>query len=159
MTTRNGIGVRVQRLRETGALVEVRNGDLVLEDIPPEKISDARYLREHEQQTIGYLEDRADPPPGTGTGGCRQSAARMARFQPFPIDALPGRLATFTDAASKAMGCDTAYVALPLLATLASAVGNSRAVMLKRGWTALPSSGRYALVRVGAESRHRLNWF
>jgi hypothetical protein len=39
------------------------------------------------------------------------------------------------DAASRAIGCDASYVALPLLTALAAAIGNSRSIRLKRGWT------------------------
>jgi hypothetical protein len=41
----------------------------------------------------------------------------------------------FVDIASHAIGCDPSYVALPLLAGLASAVGNTRRIQLKRGWS------------------------
>src|SRR5690606_2217583 len=35
----------------------------------------------------------------------------------------------------EAIGCDPSYIALPLLVGFASAIGNSRRVQLKRGWT------------------------
>ncbi len=41
----------------------------------------------------------------------------------------------YVDAAAAAIGCDASYVALPLLAGLASAIGTSRRARLKRGWT------------------------
>lgn len=54
---------------------------------------------------------------------------------PFPVDVLPSPLSNFTQAAADALGCDPAYVALPLLSTMAAAVGNSRRVRIKRSWT------------------------
>jgi hypothetical protein len=55
-------------------------------------------------------------------------------YQPFPVKALPVRLAKFVARVANALGCDASYVALPLLAALAAAIGNSRAIRLKRGW-------------------------
>ena len=54
---------------------------------------------------------------------------------PFPVSCLPQPVARFVDIASHAIGCDPSYVALPLLAGLASAVGNTRRIQLKRGWS------------------------
>ena len=48
---------------------------------------------------------------------------------------LPDPLQTFTREASKALGCDPSFIALPLLAGCASAIGNSRRVELKQGWS------------------------
>src|SRR5205807_3933001 len=59
----------------------------------------------------------------------------MERFEPFPVDALPEPVRGFVAAAAKAIGCDSSYVALPLLTELAAAIGNTRRLQLKRGWT------------------------
>jgi hypothetical protein len=37
--------------------------------------------------------------------------------------------------AAEAIGCDTSFIALPLLSALASAIGNTHRIALKRGWT------------------------
>jgi hypothetical protein len=42
---------------------------------------------------------------------------------------------SFVAQAAEAVGCDAAFVALPLLAASASAIGNTRRIALKRGWT------------------------
>lgn len=55
-------------------------------------------------------------------------------FQPFPIDALPDPVAAFVTNAAEVMGVDPVSVAVPLLVTMAGAVGNTRVVRLKRGW-------------------------
>ena len=55
-------------------------------------------------------------------------------FQPFPIEALPGPLAEYVRQAAAALACDPAYLALPILAVVASAIGATRVVRLKRGW-------------------------
>jgi hypothetical protein len=58
------------------------------------------------------------------------------RFVPFPVDALPEPVRGFVSAGAKAIGCDPSYLALPILAALGAAIGNTRRVQLKRGWAA-----------------------
>jgi hypothetical protein len=55
-------------------------------------------------------------------------------YVPFPTDALPQVVADFIHEGAAALGCDESYIALPLLTALASAVGNSRCIRLKRTW-------------------------
>jgi hypothetical protein len=62
-------------------------------------------------------------------------AIRAPDWKPFPVDVLPDKLAAYVHAASSAIGCDPSFVALPLLAGLGAAIGNSRVIQLKRGWT------------------------
>jgi len=57
------------------------------------------------------------------------------RYIPFPVEALPEPVRRFVIEASTAIGCDASFVALPLLSGLASAVGNSRRLQLKRSWS------------------------
>lgn len=59
-------------------------------------------------------------------------------FRPFPLDALPAPIRSFVDGGSRAIGCDPSYLALPLLTAIASAIGNTRRLELKRGWSAPP---------------------
>ena len=54
--------------------------------------------------------------------------------KPFPVDTLPEPLSGLVRAGSKALGCDPSYIALPLLAGLASAVGATRRIRLKSDW-------------------------
>lgn len=56
-------------------------------------------------------------------------------FTPFPADVLPEPIRGFVTEAAKAIGCDASYIALPLLSGLASAIGNTHRIALKRGWT------------------------
>lgn len=56
-------------------------------------------------------------------------------FQPFPIDALPDPVGPFVRRAATAIGCDPSYVALPLLTAIAAAIGTTRKLELKAGWT------------------------
>ena len=72
-------------------------------------------------------------------GLCRQDngkpAGRAKRFQPFPTDAVPTPIRGFVEAGAKAIGCDPSYLALPMLTALAAAIGNTRQLQLKQGWT------------------------
>lgn len=56
-------------------------------------------------------------------------------YKPFPVDALPEPLRGFVNVGAKTIGCDASYLALPLLSAVASAIGNSRRIQLKRGWS------------------------
>jgi len=63
-------------------------------------------------------------------------AAHIERFQPFPTNALPDPMRGFIVNSAKAIGCDSSYLALPMLSALAAAIGNTRRIQLKRGWSA-----------------------
>ncbi len=56
-------------------------------------------------------------------------------FKQFPIEAIPKPVATYIAEGAEAMGCDTSYIALPMLSALASAIGNSRRIKLKESWS------------------------
>jgi len=56
------------------------------------------------------------------------------RFRPFPVDALPEPVRSYVVEGAKSIGCDTSFLSLPILAGLAGAIGNTRRIMLKRGW-------------------------
>lgn len=58
-------------------------------------------------------------------------------YQHPPIQALPAPLAEYVSASAEAIGCDPALVAMPALAAVAAAIGDSRAVEVKPGWQEL----------------------
>jgi hypothetical protein len=58
-----------------------------------------------------------------------------APYQPFPVDAIPQPVQDYIVQGARALGCDPAFLALPALAVLASAIGNTRVIRLKRTWT------------------------
>lgn len=78
---------------------------------------------------------------GRAANGCNHAEPKkstyrpLPAYQPFPLAALPPVLREYVDSASAAIGCDSALVALPALAVTMSAVGNSRAIQLRRGWS------------------------
>ena len=63
------------------------------------------------------------------------TAREVAPYTPFPVTALPAVVADYVAAGAAAIGCDPAFIALPLLACLARSIGNSRVIRLKRTWT------------------------
>ena len=60
------------------------------------------------------------------------------QYTPFPTDALPGPIRDFVTAGARAIGCDTSFIALPLLAALGAAIGNSRRLRVKYDWLVPP---------------------
>lgn len=59
-------------------------------------------------------------------------------WNPFPTDCLPAEIQDYCCEHAQAIGIDHAFVALPLLATLAGLIGSSRILYLKRSYS-LPS--------------------
>jgi hypothetical protein len=55
-------------------------------------------------------------------------------YRPFPIDALPSPLDAYCREGADAIGCDPAYIVLPMLSMLAGAIGNSYKVRVKNSW-------------------------
>ena len=55
-------------------------------------------------------------------------------FRPFPRDVFPAPLARFVEAQAASLNCDEANVALPVLSALASAIGATRRIRIKRNW-------------------------
>ncbi len=55
-------------------------------------------------------------------------------YRPFPVSVLPDPVGLFIAEGGKAIGCDPSFIALPMLAALAAAIGNTHRIALKRGW-------------------------
>ncbi|NUN47674.1 MAG: DUF3987 domain-containing protein [Candidatus Brocadiae bacterium] len=101
--------------------------------LPPELLKNLKTAWRAERQR----EDR-----NTGVGPAGADAATdegppppEEKFESFPIDALPEPVRRYVREAATAIGCCLSYVALPLLAALAAAVGNTRRIRLKNSWT------------------------
>jgi hypothetical protein len=67
--------------------------------------------------------------------GKTEVSSPVAAWKPFPVEALPEPVRGFVLAGSKALGAATEYLAAAILAALASAIGNTATIRLKRGWT------------------------
>ncbi len=59
-------------------------------------------------------------------------------YVPFPLDTFPKAIAEFIEETANAMPCDTGMIVMPTIIALASCLGSSRAIQLKRGWTERP---------------------
>jgi hypothetical protein len=55
-------------------------------------------------------------------------------LRPFPTDLLPEPLRSFIAEAADSLDSDPSFVALPALAAVASAIGSSRCIRLKKDW-------------------------
>ena len=76
-----------------------------------------------------------------GTAKCidnEPTAGNVDSFVPFPVDALPEPIRGLVASGALAIGCDPSFIALPQLVALASAIGNTRRLELKRGWSVPP---------------------
>jgi hypothetical protein len=82
-------------------------------------------LRAELESLVASTETSAPPPPAT----------TPETFRPFPLEALPEPLRSFVAAASKSIGCEASFVALPALAVCAAAIGTSRKLQLRSDWT------------------------
>ena len=60
------------------------------------------------------------------------------RYEPFPVDSLPQPLRHFVIEAARSIGCDSSYIAMPLLAACAGAIGNTRRLEVKKSWLVPP---------------------
>jgi hypothetical protein len=52
-------------------------------------------------------------------------------YQPFPVSSLPKPVASFVGECAAAIGCDSAFVALPVLTLMGAAIGNTRRLHMK----------------------------
>jgi len=64
----------------------------------------------------------------------KASIPELLEYQDFPTESLPQELGFFIEQVAQSICCDPSFVALPLLAGLASAIGNSLNLQVKRGW-------------------------
>jgi hypothetical protein len=89
----------------------------------------------HEANGKGHFPaGSASSPDGTPLASVAGVMCHAPPYAPFPVDALPRPAAGFVSAAAAALGCDPAYVALPVLAALASTIGNTRVIRIKGSW-------------------------
>src|SRR5439155_19853794 len=61
-----------------------------------------------------------------------------ASYVPPPLDLLPSELQDYICAAAESINVDVAFIMLPKLSSLATAIGNSRSILLKAGYVQPP---------------------
>lgn len=114
--------VRVVRLVELWAGMP-EGGDMA--DLVEHRGGDSEPIRAE----VEALTDKTDADTVT------PDAPGVPAFKPFPADVLPEPIRGFVTEAANAIGCDSSYIALPLLSGLASAIGNTHRIALSRIWT------------------------
>ncbi|HEU5247020.1 MAG TPA: DUF3987 domain-containing protein, partial [Candidatus Udaeobacter sp.] len=67
-----------------------------------------------------------------------------------PLTLLPENLQKYVDAAAKALNVDSAFILLPLLSSLGTAIGNSRSIILKQGFAQPPNIWTAIIGRSGS---------
>ena len=63
---------------------------------------------------------------------------QLPRYVDFPVHCLPQRIAKYVAKSANAIGCDPAYIGVPMLSVLGAAIGNSRVAQLKESWREPP---------------------
>ena len=86
------------------------------------------------REKLAVALETARPVNGDGKPRKRRRHDPALPWRPFPTEVLPEPVRGYVRAGSHAMKCDEAYIALPLLAGLASAIGATRRITLKPGW-------------------------
>jgi hypothetical protein len=74
----------------------------------------------------------------------RHQLQELSEAPPFPVEALPESCRRLVEEAAASIVCPPEFIAVPLLATLGSAIGMSRVIRLKQGWT--ESAAIYAAI-------------
>lgn len=98
------------------------------------------------RKEVEALVEKAEPEAVT------LDAPAVGAFKPFPFWVMPDPVRAFITEGARAIGCDPSMVALPLLAGLASAIGNTHRIELKRGWNEPPILW---MVTVGESGAHK----
>jgi hypothetical protein len=90
--------------------------------------------------TVAAAETKSRPfSEAAGVASCEDSGDKQAPpggidWQAFPVDLLPASVREYVIQTADGMATDPAMVAIPLLAALAAAIGNTRTIMLKSDW-------------------------
>jgi hypothetical protein len=101
-------------------------------DVQPPSASTLRATVSAGGALAGPASSAPEGVPETGT------PEPVPAFVPFPVDVLPEPVRSFVIEGAKAIGCDTSYVALPLIPAIAAAIGNTFRIRLKLGWEEPP---------------------
>ncbi|MFT4593577.1 MAG: hypothetical protein ACI9JK_001289 [Phycisphaerales bacterium] len=62
----------------------------------------------------------------------------FGEYEEFPVWLFPEPVRTFIESASKSIGRDASFIALPMLSAFATAIGTTHCIELKPGWVEYP---------------------
>jgi hypothetical protein len=85
-------------------------------------------------EKIERLAGETEPLKPKATPSRSSTSSSVEAYKPFPVDVLPEPLSSFVAESAAAIGCDPAYVALPLLTATGAAIGTTRRLTLKYGY-------------------------
>lgn len=83
---------------------------------------------------LGIAEAMAILDHAAGIGGDPAPMTSTPRPAAYPVDVLPPAVAGYVEAAAAALDCPPEMVAVPLLIFAGAVVGNTRHIVVKRGW-------------------------
>ncbi|MDX1965347.1 MAG: DUF3987 domain-containing protein [Pirellulales bacterium] len=102
-------------------------------------------LRNVEQNKLG--QPLAELPPDSSP----RKARPLLGWEPFPVDALPGTVRDYVAAGAESIGCDPAFIALPMLAALGGLCGGAVRLRLKDSWHVSPSIWAVVVAESGSQ--------
>ena len=73
----------------------------------------------------------------------------LPSVEPFPVHILPPVLRNFVKEGARAIGCPPDLIAVPLMVFAGTAIGASRVVQIKEGWTESPRVYAALVARAG----------
>src|SRR5262249_53928651 len=76
--------------------------------------------------------------PAIASEAAEASRAPLMPYLPPPLALLPRHVREYIHAAAESLNVDVAYILLPLLSALGSAIGSARSILLKRGFIQPP---------------------
>lgn len=109
-------------------------------DLPglPEKGDIVEWIELHENKDESVMRSQLESLVRSCIPYQHPGIDRPRTFQPFPTDSLPKPVSHFVVEGAKAIGCDPSFIALPILAVCAAAIGNSARLKIKGGWLVPP---------------------
>ena len=113
------------------------SGEKLKVDAPP-KVKPSSDLMERLTKNKTAIIARLNGEPTAEELPPAKSIRKVTTFTPFPISLLPNPIRGYVSAAGDAIGIDPSFVALPIIAALGSAIGNTRRIELKPGWQEPP---------------------
>ncbi len=127
-------GIRLNNSAEVSAHFNELSIDLPC-SIPSDIPNFTQVEAEIPQPAIS-LQNSEIPYYSTNVINSAKSAIRQPQsaILPFPVDIFPPQIYAFIHAASNSINCPPDFLAVPVIAVLATAIGNSRNILLKRGW-------------------------
>ena len=77
--------------------------------------------------------------------------------KPFPTNIFPLQISSLITEASKSVGCPPDFIGVPILAVLATAIGTSRSLLIKKGWSEGPRIYCTIIAEPGSKKSPALN--